>query len=37
MADFYREDLVHIHDVGFGEYALGSAPGILAILDHNRI
>ncbi len=36
MADFYREDLAHIHDVGFGGYALGSTPGILAILDHDR-
>jgi SAM-dependent methyltransferase len=37
MAEFYREDLAYIHDVGFGAYALGSAPGILAILDRNRI
>src|SRR5918998_2968379 len=37
MAEFYREGLAHIHDVGFGAYALGSAPGILAILDRNRI
>ena len=37
MAEFYREDLAYIHDVGFGAYALGSAPGILAILEHNRI
>ena len=36
MAEFYREDLAYIHDVGFGAYALGSAPGILAILDRNR-
>src|SRR5918997_6034113 len=36
MADFYREDLAHIHDIGFSEFALGSAPGILAILVHNR-
>ena len=37
MAEFYREDLAYIHDVGFGAYALGSAPGILAILDRYRI
>ena len=36
MADFYREDLAHIHDIDFGEYAIGSAPGILALLNHNR-
>jgi len=37
MAELYREDLAYIHDVGFRGYALGSAPGILAILDRNRI
>src|SRR5918995_1890319 len=36
MAELYKEDLAHIHDAGFGGYALGSAPGILAILDRNR-
>lgn len=37
MSQWYREDLAYIHDVGFGDYALGSAPGILKILDRNRI
>lgn len=37
MNEWYKEDLAHIHDVGFGEYALGSAPGILEILGRNKI
>lgn len=35
MNEWYREDLAYIHDVGFGDYALRSAPGILEILDRN--
>lgn len=37
MAGWYREDLAFIHDVGYGDFALESAPGILEILDRNRI
>jgi len=33
----YREDLAYIHDLGFGDYALQSAPGILEILAQNQI
>jgi SAM-dependent methyltransferase len=36
MAELYKEDLAHIHDAGFGGYALGSAPGVLAIIGRNR-
>lgn len=35
MEGWYGNDLAHIHDVGFGDYALGSAPGILEILDRS--
>lgn len=37
MTEWYKEDLAFIHDVGFGDYALGSAPGILEILDRNGV
>ena len=37
MSRWYKEDLAYIHDVGFGDYALGSAPGILQTLDRNAI
>ncbi len=37
MMDWYREDLAYIHDVGFSDYALKSAPGILEILARNKI
>jgi hypothetical protein len=37
MKAWYREDLAYIHDVGFGDFALGSAPGILRILARNGI
>lgn len=37
MKDWYKEDLAYIHDVGFSEYALKSAPGILAILAQHQI
>lgn len=33
----YKDDLAFIHDVGFSEWALGSAPGILEILKRNGI
>jgi hypothetical protein len=35
--EWYREDLAYIHDVGFGDFALESAPGILEILDRKGI
>ncbi len=37
MAEWYREDLAYIHDVGHGDFALGAAPGILEILDRSGI
>ncbi len=33
----YKEDLAFIHDVGFSNYALKSAPGILKILHDHQI
>jgi SAM-dependent methyltransferase len=37
MTAWYREDLAYIHDVGHGEFALGSAPGILDVLVRSGI
>ncbi|QIR37720.1 class I SAM-dependent methyltransferase [Tolypothrix sp. PCC 7910] len=37
MEEYYKEDLAFIHDVGFNDYALKSAPGILAILAQHNI
>lgn len=37
MEEWYKEDLAYIHDVGHGDYALKSAPGILNILAQNNI
>src|SRR5215204_3844843 len=37
MTKWYREDLAYIHDVGHGDFALESAPGILEILARNGI
>jgi SAM-dependent methyltransferase len=37
MTEWYKEDLAYIHDVGFSDYALKSAAGILEILAQNRI
>ncbi|OUL28436.1 SAM-dependent methyltransferase [Nostoc sp. T09] len=37
MQEYYKEDLAFIHDVGFNDYALKSAPGILKILAENNI
>ncbi len=36
MAD-YGTDLAHIHDAGFGEFALQSAPGLLKLLRQNGV
>lgn len=32
MTEAYRDDLAYIHDVGFGDFARNSAPGLLEIL-----
>jgi SAM-dependent methyltransferase len=37
MNEWYKEGLAYIHDIGFGDFALESAPGILEILDRNEI
>ncbi|MGL5080272.1 MAG: class I SAM-dependent methyltransferase [Microcoleaceae cyanobacterium] len=37
MKDWYKPDLAYIHDVGFGDYAVKSASGILAILQESKI
>ena len=37
MTAWYNPDLAYIHDQGFKDYALKSAPGILAILKHSQI
>jgi SAM-dependent methyltransferase len=37
MNEYYKEDLAFIHDVGFSDYALKSAPGILEILYQSNI
>ena len=34
MRQVYGEDLVYIHDVGFGSFAAGAAPRILDLLRH---
>jgi SAM-dependent methyltransferase len=35
--DAYQNDLAYIHDRGFGEFARGSAPGLLQLLRQNGI
>ncbi|MGF1492317.1 MAG: hypothetical protein ACFBSC_07675 [Microcoleaceae cyanobacterium] len=35
--DWYRTDLAHIHDVGFGDYVLNSVSGILSLLKQAEI
>lgn len=37
MPNAYDEDLAYIHDVGWGGFATGSAPGLLDLLRRNRI
>jgi SAM-dependent methyltransferase len=37
MKEWYKEDLAFIHDVGFGDFALKSAPSILEILEQNKV
>ncbi len=37
MTHYYKGDLAFIHDVGFGDFVLKSAPGLFDILRRNRI
>ena len=37
MDKYYKKDLAFIHDAGFSEWALRSAPGLLQILKRNGI
>lgn len=37
MKKYYNDDLAFIHDVGHGDFALKSAPGILELLRRNHI
>ncbi len=37
MNEWYKEDLAYIHDVGFRDFAIKSAPGILRIFHRNKI
>lgn len=37
MAEWYREDIAYIHDVGHTDFALRSAPAILEILRENEV
>jgi trans-aconitate methyltransferase len=37
MTAWYNEDLAYIHDAGFRDYALKSAPGILELLKQRQI
>jgi SAM-dependent methyltransferase len=37
LGEWYGEDLAYIHDVGHADFALGSAPGIKEVLEHNGI
>jgi len=32
MTEAYKVDLAYIHDVGFGDFATNSAPGLVDIL-----
>lgn len=37
MNEYYKEDLAFIHDAGFSEWAIKSAPGILEVLKQNGV
>ncbi|MBD1845769.1 class I SAM-dependent methyltransferase [Cyanobacteria bacterium FACHB-63] len=37
MSTWYNEDLAYVHDVGFRDYALKSAPAILELLNDRQI
>ena len=37
MVEAYSSDLAYIHDVGFGDFAKNSAPGLLQILQNSGI
>jgi len=37
MGKPYQEDLAYIHDVGYGHFVNGSAPGLLQLLSRSKI
>lgn len=37
MSEWYKQDLAYIHDIGFRDYGMKSAPSILQILSQNKI
>ncbi|GAB4530411.1 MAG: hypothetical protein Tsb0014_13050 [Pleurocapsa sp.] len=37
IVNYYQQDLAYIHDVGFSDFALQSAPGIIEILHRNNV
>ena len=37
LTDWYKKDLAYIHDVGFSDFALKSAPGIIEIIQNHNI
>jgi len=37
MTQWYKQNLAYIHDIGFRDYAIKSAPSILQILNQNKI
>ncbi|VEP16288.1 Methyltransferase type 11 [Hyella patelloides LEGE 07179] len=37
IANWYKKDLAYIHDVGFSDFAIKSAPGIIEILQKHNI
>lgn len=37
MTNWYQEDLAYIHDVGFSDYIQQLIPGVIKILQHNKI
>ncbi|MCH7729617.1 MAG: hypothetical protein IH991_24530 [Planctomycetes bacterium] len=37
MSKPYQEDLAYIHDVGYGHFVNGSAPGLLQLLSRSKI
>jgi SAM-dependent methyltransferase len=36
-SSFYGDDLAYVHDAGYGGFAEGAAPGLLELLNRNRI
>jgi SAM-dependent methyltransferase len=37
MTRYYGEDVAYIHDVGHADFALGSAPGLMEVLDRSGV